>query len=280
MGLLKKPVNTDKHTGLLTSLPLQDGWLFFILQQETKPMIKDKFAAELAQAAENVANHTVNLICGNGSNEIWRCTNNDSSVYGFDLVISRFGIAMYGDVDSLVFSVGAYYGIEFLARQSVCQYMISKLESEYREKRELDEDSLHKVLTEAGCQLLEEKFESYLDPNDTNQEDRIELPEWLGSADYRDQNLDKVLEELQKHAPEQSHRKFEVFCDYVQELLEDRAPNGLQAVEAFISEHCRELYLGPEWYECNISKYDSRLIQRLEMLRLCALKIKEVKDAV
>lgn len=242
-------------------------------------MIKKKFARELEQAAENVANHTVELVSGAGTNEIWRCTNNGSSMYGFDLVISRFGIAMYGDVDSLVFSVGSQYGIEFLARESVCGYMISKLETEYREKRELDEDSLRKVLTEAGCQLLEHKFESYLDPNDINQEDRIELPEWLGSTDHRDQDLDKVLEELQKHAPEQTHCKFDEFYDRVQELLEDRAPNGLQAVEAYISEHYDELYLGPEWYEHTISQHDSHLIQRLEMLRLCALKIKKVKEA-
>lgn len=237
-------------------------------------MIKDKFAAELAQAAENVANHTPVLVCKKNENEVWRCTNNGSSHYGFDLVISRFGIAMYGDVDSLVFGVGYTYGIDFLARESVCGYMISKLESEYREKRELDEDSLRKVLTEAGCQLLEEKFEMYFVDGE-----EINLPEWLGSSDHRDQDLDKVLEELQKHAPEQTHCKFDEFYDRVQELLEDRAPNGLQAVEAFIAEHYDELNLGPEWYEHTISQHDSRLIQRLEMLRLCALKIKKLKEA-
>lgn len=242
-------------------------------------MIKDKFAAELAQAAENVANHTPVLVCKKNENEIWRCTNNGSSCYGFDLVISRFGIAMYGDVDSLVFGVGSSYGIEFLARSSVCGYMISKLEPEYREKRELDEDNLRKGLTEAGCQLLEHKFEPYAAEGAHSNEDMVSLPEWLGSADHRDQDLDKVLEELQKHAPEQSHCKFDEFYDRVQELLKDRAPNGLQAVEAFISEHYDELYLGPEWYEHTISRHDGRLIQRMEMLRLCALKIQEKKAA-
>lgn len=237
-------------------------------------MIKDKFAAELAQAAKNVANHTPVLVCKKNENEVWRCTNNGSSAYGFDLVISRFGIAMYGDVDSLVFSVGYTYGVDFLARESVCGYMISKLESEYREKRELDEDRLKQVLAEAGCQLLEEEFKTYLDGDDV-----VELPEWLNSSDHRDQDLDRVLQELQKHAPEQMHCKFDEFYDRVQELLEDRAPNGLQAVEAFIAENYAELYLGPEWYEHTISKHDSRLIHRLEMLRLCALKIKKLKEA-
>lgn len=239
-------------------------------------MIKDKFARELEWAASNVKDHTVELICGKGSNEIWRCTNKGSSCYGFDLVISRFGMAMYGDTDSLVFSVGTQYGIEFLARKSVCAYMISKLNSEYREKRELDEDALKQALVEAGCRLLEDKFVPYLDP-DTEEGDNVELAEWVGGS--APITLDMVIAELQKHAPEQMHTLFETFENEVDTLLTDRAPNGLQSVESFIGENYDELYLGPEWYDYRISKYEGSLIQRLEMLRLCALKIQEVKNA-
>ena len=242
-------------------------------------MIKDQFAQELAQAAENIANHTVELICGKGSAEIWRCTNKGSSIYGFDLVISRFGIAMYGDVDSLVFSVGSSYGIDFLARKSVCGYMISKLEPEYREKRELDEDSLRQVLTQVGCSLLDSEFVSYIPDTGVS---CVSLPEWVetgASGDTKDIKLDDVLEELKKHDSEQTHNKFYEFCDSVENLLEDRVPNGLQAVEAFIAENHNELNLGCEWYEYTISRHDGRLIHRLEMLRLCALKIQEKKVA-
>jgi hypothetical protein len=235
-------------------------------------MIKDKFAQELQWAAENVKDHTVERVCGNGPTEVWRCTNKGSSCYGFDLVISRFGIAMYGDVDSLVFKVGSAYGIDFLARESVCQYMISKLEPEYYNKRELDEDALRQVLVEAGCRLLEEEFVPY-----TDGDDEIELAEWVGGS--APITLEMVIEEMEKHAPEQVHMHFDSFPDAVNTLLEDRAPNGLQAVESYISENCEELYLGSEWYEHTISKYEGSLIQRLEMLRICALKIQEVKDA-
>jgi hypothetical protein len=235
-------------------------------------MIKDKFAQELQWAAENVKDHTVERVCGNGPTEVWRCTNKGSSCYGFDLVISRFGIAMYGDVDSLVFKVGSAYGIDFLARQSVCQYMISKLEPEYYNKRELDEDALRQVLVEAGCELLEEEFVPYFDGNDD-----IELAEWVGGS--APITLDMVIEEMKKHAPEQEHMHFDTFPDYVETLLEERVPDGLQAVESFISEQYDELNLGCEWYEHTISKHDGSLIQRLEMLRICALKIQEVKNA-
>lgn len=242
-------------------------------------MIKDKFARELEWAASNVKDHTVELICGKGANEIWRCTNKGSSNYGFDLVISRFGIAMYGDTDSLVFSVGSSYGIEFLARKSVCQYMISKLESQYRDKRELDGEALKTVLVGAGCYLLEQQFEEY---RADGEEDYIELPDWVSQGsdgDTQGITLEMVTEEMKKHADEQSHQYFDQFPDYVECLIEERAPDGLQSVESYISEHHEELGLGCEWYEHTISKYSSTLIQRLEMLRLCALKIQEVKNA-
>lgn len=239
-------------------------------------MIKDKFAQELAWAAENVKDHTVELICGKGSNEIWRCTKNGSSTYGFDLVISRFGIAMYGDTDSLVFSVGSSYGIEFLARSSVCSYMISKLESVYREKRELCEESLKQVVIEAGCRLLEDEFVSYIPEDGVSCAD---LPEWLNSADHKEVTLEKLIEEMQKHAPEQPHQFFDLFPSAAETLLDERAPDGLESVQAWMQEFHNDLNLGPEWYEHTISKYPSSLIQRLEMLRLCALKIQEVKNA-
>lgn len=239
-------------------------------------MIKDKFAQELAWAAENVKDHTVDRICGRGPTEVWRCTKNGSSTYGFDLVISRFGIAMYGDTDSLVFSVGSAYGIDFLARKSVCSYMISKLESVYREKRELCEESLKQVVIEAGCRLLEEEFVPYYDPET---EENAELPEWLNSSNCKDVTLEKVIEEMQKHAPEQEHQFFDLFPSAAETLLDERAPDGLESVQAWMQEFHDDLNLGPEWYEYTISKYPSSLIQRLEMLRLCALKIQEVKNA-
>lgn len=242
-------------------------------------MISEEFAEELRRAAENVANHTVELVSGvgkYGTNQIWRCTKDGSSIYGFDLVISRFGIAMYGDVDSLVFKVGSSYGIEFLARKSVCSYMIGKLESEYREKRQLCEKSLRAVLTEAGCRLLEDKFVPYVD-DDT--EEFVELPDWIGSSNSADITLEKVIEEMEKHAPEQPHQLFEGFEMAAGELVDSYMPDGLQAVNHYLADSYRELYLGSEWYEHNISMYDSNLIQRLEMLRLCAIKIQEMQNA-
>lgn len=237
--------------------------------------IKDKFARELRWAAENVANHTVERICGNGPTEVWRCTNKGSSNYGFDLVISRFGIAMYGDVDSLVFGVGSQYGIEFLARESVCSYMISKLEPEYRDKRELDEDALRLVLTTAGLDLVINKYVAYV-PDGS--EDMLELPDWAtyGNPDV---TLDTIIEFMCEHEDDQPHMKFEEFRENVEYLLDEACSNGLAEAESYMRENYGQMNIGPEWYEHTISKHSESLIHRLEMLRLCALKIQEVKNA-
>lgn len=243
-------------------------------------MIKEKYARELQWAADNVKNHTVELVSGvskYGTNEIWRCTNNGSSTYGFDLAISRFGIAMYGDVDTLVFSVGSQYGIDFLARDSVCSYMIGKLEPEYREKREIDEDSLRQMLTTAGLSLLINKYVAYV-PDDDTGNDLLELPEWA-TYDNPAVTLDMVVEFMEQHENEQPHTKFEEFRESTGYLLDEVAPNGIGDAEYHMRENYGVLNLGPEWYENTYSKHSGTLIQRLEMLRLCALKIKEVKDA-
>lgn len=242
-------------------------------------MLIDKYKRELEHAAENVANHTVELISSGRHAEIWRCTNQGSSCYGFDLAISRFGMAMYGDMDSLVFKVGSLYGIEFLARSSVCGYMIEKLEPEYRDKRELAEDKLKNMLIQAGCELLEQQFVAYVDSDSC---EYTELAPWVSqgaSWDLKDITLDMVIDEAQKHAPEQEHLHFENFTACVEHVLEESAPNGLKAVEFYLSENYEELNLGPEWYETSISQYEGSLIQKLEMLRICAHMIKKVKDA-
>ena len=88
-----------------------------------------------------------------------------------------------------------------------------------------------------------------------------------------------VIEEMRKHEPEQEHTLFDMFILAAETLTEERMHDGLESVQSFLQENYTDLYLGPEWYEYTISKYDGNLINRLEMLRLCALKIQEVKNA-
>ena len=239
--------------------------------------LSDKFARELAQAAENVKDHQVSLVMKNGANELWRCTNNGSSVYGFDLIISRFGMACYGDCDSLVFKVGASYGTAFLARKSVDGYYIEKLEPEFREKNALDEDALRALLLSRGVDLWDHRaqpgaeFEEpdYFEPV----RDGATMPKQLEQFI----NWLRGMLEHEDPAVQLFAGYFEVWIDKVEELLEEHIHDDVRATEAFLNLNQDDLFLGSEWYETSIRTYDGRLIQRLEMLRLCAVKIEQFK---
>lgn len=239
--------------------------------------LSDKYARELAQAAENVKDHQVSLIMKSGANELWRCTRGNSSCYGFDLVISRFGMAAYGDCDSLVFKVGASYGTEFLARKAVDGYYIEKLEPEFREKTTLDEGALRALLLSRGVALWDrfgrpdDEFEEpdYFDPvrdGATKPEHLEVLISWFGNL------LEDGHDAVQLHAG-----YFEEWVARVEELLEEHVHDDVRSTEAFLNLNQSELFLDSEWYETSIRTYSGTLIQRLEMLRLCAVKIEQFK---
>lgn len=239
--------------------------------------LSDKYAQELAQAAENVKDHQVSLIMKNGANELWRCTKGNSSCYGFDLVISRFGMAAYGDCDSLVFKVGASYGTEFLARKAVDGYYIEKLEPEFREKTALDEGALRALLLSRGVDLFdrfinhdveiaEPKYFEAVRDGATKPEQLQEFLDWLsallvGGHPAFDLNA-SLFEEWETHT---------------NELLNNYIYDGVDRAFTYLNDNDRALNLEQDWYETSIRTYDGRLIQRLEMLRLCAVKIEQFK---
>lgn len=70
--------------------------------------------------------------------EAWRCKQPDTVVYCFDIIITRFGIAVFGDISTITFRVGSSYGIDFLAGNDIDYYILSKVESNCKDY-ELDE---------------------------------------------------------------------------------------------------------------------------------------------
>lgn len=240
--------------------------------------LSEKFKADLERAAENVKDHTVSLIMKNGANELWRCTKGSSSCYGFDLVISRFGMAMYGDTDSLVFNVGASYGTEFLARKSVDGYYISKLEESSRRLTEIDVDALRALLAERGVELISRYWRG-----DGG------LPDWfeaIHDSGAKPERLETVLSFIRdgvvEERPEfeQFYNTFETWVSSVDILMDERndlLEQGPDVLYAHLSDTADDLFLGDCWYETNLRTYSGRMIQCLEMLRLCAIKIEQFK---
>ncbi len=70
---------------------------------------------------------------GDGGSEVWECSRPGSSIYAFTICVTRMGIAVMGDVDGLVFSVGSNYGMSFLSGDDVSYYIHSKLEHRCKE---------------------------------------------------------------------------------------------------------------------------------------------------
>lgn len=87
--------------------------------------------------------------------EVWRAQKPGSSSYAFDLTMSRYGMAMYGDTGCLVWNVGKGYGLEFLASDDE-DYVYNKLDHSSRET-DLDEAYLVEIVYEAIIELLGER---------------------------------------------------------------------------------------------------------------------------
>lgn len=62
--------------------------------------------------------------------EVWRCQRPGSGIWAFDMVASRRGLAVFGDIDGLIFRPGMT--IRLLATASM-DYLVGKLEAQCRE---------------------------------------------------------------------------------------------------------------------------------------------------
>lgn len=91
----------------------------------------------------------------NGFDQIWRCSNPRDGNYAHDLVVSRYGISAFGDMDSLTFNVGASYGLEFLAGRDVEHYIHSKLDAVHRSQVEIDPGQIDALLGESLLKILD-----------------------------------------------------------------------------------------------------------------------------
>ncbi len=90
-----------------------------------------------------------------GTDEIWRCRNPKDENFAHDLVISRYGISAFGDMDPLTFNVGSSYGLEFLAGSSVEGYIYSKLDQAHRAKLEIDPGQVDELLAMALLKIVD-----------------------------------------------------------------------------------------------------------------------------
>lgn len=161
--------------------------------QEWIAQRKAEEAKRRERAAECLKDHEYTVLADTDQLKVWRCKAPRTTCYAFDILITRFGIAIVGDIDGLTFNVGLSYGIEFLAGSDIGYYIHSKLEEHCRE-REFDEDAFRAALVTGVCSQICE--------NTHDDDQYAALPEWMrndggaGEAGRWDELRNLVKEQL------------------------------------------------------------------------------------
>lgn len=130
--------------------------------------------------AEWLKDHTYTELTNVNGVEVWRCQKPGSHNLAFDICITRFGISVMGDIGSLAFSVGASYGIPFLAGTDG-DYIYGKLEASSK-ATEFDLPGLIQRVEDAMCDWLSHSRESapdWMDDYSKNQGRGKDIEAWL-----------------------------------------------------------------------------------------------------
>lgn len=223
-------------------------------------MKDDQLAANIA---EWIKDHQYTCLADANGVEVWRCQKPGSVNLAFDICITRFGISMFGDIDSLVFGVGSSYGLGFLAR-TPDGYMIEKLDKRYRDEREFDQGYFHGRLADVVFDLLDSSIEEEL------------LPEWMRDEQQRRGKFSELQEWIHEQH-EEGCRALE-FDDLDTVLSQaERIEDGREAHD-LLSENEELLDISDTW-EFDFTKPSKSLVRRLHYVSHAARQILAIKAA-
>lgn len=224
-----------------------------------------------AEAAEYLKNHQYRPLVDADDVKVWRCQQPGTSAYAFDIMLTRYGIAVVGDIANLTFGVGLGYGLEFLAGDDVGYYIHSKLDEKCKTK-DFDEPAFRNALINGVCQRITEEaeYDAY-----------EELPVWVREEKERwrgysrwEELLAFVRAEARKY--DDASAKWEEWDDLLREAADigDEHQAGV-----FMNEHYETLGLGPDWWEISVTKPSESLMRELYMIRHAARAILVQKQA-
>lgn len=206
-----------------------------------------------------------------GAAEVWRCKSPKDTFYAFDICITRFGIAAFGDFGALVFRVGASYGLPFLAGNDVSYYIHSKLEEDCK-RTEFDSEHFHQRQCEAVVERikgmneeagLEEEDEGYLTPPERGEES------WEDYVGTLRSYCGKQCEQLD-HGTDEYEQWWGMW-----EFLDEGAESAESAHELFYDNE-ELLGIGDTW-EYEFDKPAESLMHQLYMVRHAAKAILKQK---
>lgn len=220
--------------------------------------------SNIARAEAILKNHQFTRLTAPGcAAEVWRCKRPDTTNYGFDLTISRFGIAMFGDTGALVFNVGASYGLPFLAGDDVEYYIHSKLEQCCKET-ELDEDHYQEVLNSYVVRRLEQEDDLMFPQQDGMPHDTYHtiLADWI----YDQYQQSDVMSD-----------RHDLFYGLHDLMGHNASPSTAQEAHETLSDNAELLGVEYDW-DHDFEQPAGHLISRLYMLRYAAQQILKIKN--
>ncbi|WP_339534775.1 hypothetical protein [Pseudomonas hunanensis] len=227
-------------------------------------------AERKACAAEKLKDHQYTCLVKQSDVEVWRCKAERTTAYAFDIMMTRFGIAVVGDIGDLTFSVGLGYGMEFLAGDDVTYYLHTKL-NEAHKKKVFSTDLFRQVLVSNICRELHD---------DCSEEIWDTLPTWAQDADLvQGEHWAKfrALTVTHRRDMENGDDRWMHWDD-----LFDIAENIGFTEEAhqFMRDNAEVLCLGDEWYEHCVTETCDSLYAQLYMINHAAKAIMAQADQV
>lgn len=205
------------------------------------------------RCAEWLKDHEYTQLAKTDTVEVWRAQKPGSSSYAFDLTMSRYGMAMYGDTGCLVWDVGASYGLEFLAGTDE-DYVYRKLDASSRET-DLDEAYLVEIVYEAIIELLGERdlvLPEWKQAPVSMAERIQELEDWLMQADCKDSEFSALVVALRA-------------CQSLENT-------SVSSAYEWLSEHQELLELADD-LDYTLSKPTNAVLQRIYLVRHAAQMI-------
>lgn len=232
--------------------------------------MKDQERSELAaRVAEDLAQHQYTQLVNENGVEVWRCQQPGTRAYHFDICVTAYGMSMFGDIDGLLWHVGADYGINFLRHQSD-GYLHEKLESTC--KREvIDFDSIRDTVCSCIVGRIDEEFDADQIPALV-----ADIPDKGATLEHAEQ----LVEWLRERADDDDERlPFSDLADVVEEVetFADGRDSELVLAYDFLQTN-ESLIGGSDLWETKISKPCPNLMARLFYVRHAANAIMAIKE--
>lgn len=214
----------------------------------------------LADTAEWLKDHAYTELANANGVEVWRCQQPGSVHLAFDICITRFGIAVFGDIGSLAFSVGAHYGMAFLAGRDG-DYIYGKLEASSK-TTEFDRPGFIQRVEDAMCDWLSHSRES--------------APEWMEDYSKNQGRGKDILAWLLANAAGDGELSALALAVALREAWEFEGDSS--KAHEWLTEHEELLEVSDTW-EWDLRKPTDSVLRRLARVRHAARVIVAQKAA-